>query len=241
MMKRFPVLILFSWISLPFFGQDSLRYRVTSFHVSAAQFIILSPQQQPVNGFAPSAALSLKSARTDSLYRPFKKFNFMITTGIASSRFMLIDEIFFKNFLDKSPMLIFSRRFWGGFGINYRSVLSKKLILDIDVAPCVQMIVDKSIETRTDTSSWESKGFEDIYEGLHLYTNIKLEYNTKSNFALYITLAGSVPLLNRFVDNGDERYHNTFRGQLFLGLGLTHFYRSKHKVEKDEKPRNNFN
>ena len=164
----------------------------------------------------------------------------MITVGAAASRFLLSDDVFFKNFLDKSPMPVFSKRFWGGFGINYRRAISSKLILDIDVAPCVQIIVDKSEETRTDTSSWESKGFEDIYEGLHLYTNIKLEYTTQSNFAFFFTASGSFPLLNRFVDNGDEKYHDTFKGQFFVGIGLTHFYKSKRKIEKDDKPKEQF-
>lgn len=133
-------------------------------------------------------------------------------------------------------MSVFSKRFWGGFGINYRKAITNKLIFDVDVAPCVEMIVDKSDETRTDTSSWESKGFEDIYEGLHLYANLKLEYRTQSNYAIFVTVSGSVPLLNRFVDNGDDMYRNIFKGQFFVGMGLTHFYKSKRKVDKDGKP-----
>src|SRR5207253_655831 len=124
-----------------------------------------------------------------------------------------------------------------GFGINYRKPISDKWIFDVDVVPCVQMIIDKSDETRWDTSFWESKGFEDIYQGLHLYTNLKLEYKTKSNYAFFVTVSGSVPVINRFVDNGDDRYRNTFKGQFFVGIGLTHFYKSKRKIDKDGKPK----
>src|ERR1700758_1102111 len=211
---------VFLFLPISFKAQDSLRYRSTIFDLSASHFIIVSPNYPQVNIFSPAAALSLKSISADSLYNPLKKFNFMITTGAAASRFLFSDDYYFKNFLDKSPMLIFSRRFWGGFGINYRKAISKKMILDIDIAPCVQIIVDKSEETRTDTSSWESRGFEDIYEGLLLYTNLKLEFKTKTNFAFYFTLSGSVPLFNRFVDNGDDKYKDTFKGQIFAGIGI---------------------
>ena len=161
----------------------------------------------------------------------------MITVGATASRYWLSDAVVFKNFLDKRPMSVYSKRFWGGFGMNYRNAISENLILDIDVAPCVEMIVDKSDETRTDTSSWDSKGFEDIYEGLHLFTNVKLEYKTQRNYAFFVTVSGSVPIVNRFVDNGDERYRNTFKGQFFVGIGLTHFYKSKRKLEKDGRPK----
>jgi len=232
--------ILFLIISLSFYSQDTLKYRATTIQGSLSDFFLISPQYPQMPRFFPAGALSLKSSRTDSLYAPLKKFNFVITMGAAASRFLLSDDVFFKNFLDKSPMPVFSKRFWGGFGINYRRSISKKLILDVDVAPCVQIIVDKSEETRTDTSSWESRGFEDIYEGLHLYTNIKLEYKTQSNFAFFFTLSGSFPLLNRFVNNGDEKYHDAFKGQFFAGIGLTHFYKTKHKIETDDKPKERF-
>lgn len=222
--------------SFSFQAQDSLRYRITTFHLSASQFILISPQYPQSGSFFPSASLILKSALADSAYTPLKRFNFIITTGIASSRFLFSDNLYFKNFIDKSPLLVFSKRFWGGFGINYRRPLSNKFILDVDVAPCVQIIVDKSVETRIDTSSWESKGFEDIYEGLLLYTNIKLEYKSKSNFAFFFTLSGSVPLLNYFVDNGDDKYRNLFKGQFFAGIGVAHFFKSKHKTEQRNKP-----
>jgi hypothetical protein len=226
------------FLFLPFFiqAQDSLfKYRVTSLHISANDFILLAPQYPQINAFFPAGAVSLKSANTDSLYAPLDKFNFMITAGAAASRFLFSDEDFFRNVLDKSPMLVFSKRFWGGFGINYRRRISEKFVFDMDVAPCVQVIVDKSIETRTDTSFSISKRFEDIYEGLHLYTNLKLECKTKSNYAFFFTVSGSVPVINRFVDNGDTRYYNMFKGQLFVGIGLTHFYRSKRKVEAGNK------
>ena len=237
MIKCKKILFVFSFLfTFTSYSQDSLRYRNTIFQASLSHFILVSPKYpQQENRFFPSASLSLKSARTDSLYASLKKVNFMITMGAAASRYFLSDEVVFKNFLDKHPMPIFSKRFWGGFGINYRRAISKKLILDVDLAPCVQIIVDKSEETRTDTASWESTGFEDIYEGLHLYTNLKLEIMTKSKFAFYVTLSGSVPLVNRFVDNGDIKYHNVFAAQVFAGVGISHFYKSKRRIEPTAK------
>lgn len=224
----------FFFLFLPVFirAQDSLfRYRVTSFHGSISHFILAGPQYPQTTSFFPSLALSLKSATADSNYNAIDKKNFMITVGWANSRFMFSDDDYFKNFLNKSPMLVFSKRFWGGFGINYRKEISQKLILDLDVAPIVQIIVDRSVETRTDTSSWESRGYEDIYEGLHMYANAKLEFRSSDNYAFYFTLSGSFPLVNHFVDNGDERYKDRFKGQLFAGIGMRYFYRSKRKVE----------
>lgn len=232
------IVVFFS--SVQFFAQDTLKYRLTLIQGSASQFFLLGPTYPQVPRIYPAGALSLKSSRTDSVYTPFKHFNFMITVGATASRYLLSDEVVFKNFLDKSPMPVFSKRFWGGFGLNYRKDISKRLILDVDLAPCVQMIVDKSEETRTDTSSWESKGFEDIYEGLHLYTNVKLELKSQGDFSVFFTVSGSVPLMNRFVDNGDDKYKNVFKGQFFVGIGLTHHYRSKRRVEKNEKPRMQF-
>jgi len=229
--------VLFFFTAFCFFGQDTLRYRNTIVQASLSDFFLISPTYPAIPRFYPAGTVSLKSYRVDSLYAPLKNFNFVITIGAAASRYLLSDAEVFKNFLDKSPMSIYSKRFWGGFGINYRKAISNKLIFDVDVAPCVEMIVDKSDETRTDTSSWESKGFEDIYEGLHLYTNLKLEYRTQSNYAIFVTVSGSVPLLNRFVDNGDDMYRNIFKGQFFVGIGLTHFYKSKRKVDKDGKPK----
>jgi len=226
-------LLLFS---LNFYSQDSIvKHRITTVQGSLSEFFIISPKYKEVPAFFPSGAISIKSFTADSLYNAKKKFHFMITMGAAASRYLLSDADFFINFLDKGSMPIYSKRFWGGFGLNYRKPISKKLILDVDVAPCVQIIVDKSLETRIDTASWESKGFEDIYEGLHLYANIKLELKTQSDFAFYFTLSGSFPVLNSFVDNGDEKYHNIFKGQVFAGIGMTYFYKSKHKIERDEK------
>ena len=217
-------------------AQDSLfKYRVTSFHGSVSHFMLAGPQYPQTTSFFPSAALSLKSANADSNYNQLGKKNFMITVGVASSRFLFSDDIYFRNFLNKSPMLVFSKRFWGGFGINYRKEISQKLILDLDVAPIVQIIVDKSEETRTDTASWESRGYEDIYEGLHVYANAKLEFKSSDNYAFYFTVSASVPLLNRFVDNGDDKYRDQFKGQLFAGVGMRYFYKSKRKVEVGNK------
>ncbi|MGZ6488690.1 MAG: hypothetical protein ACXVDU_01780 [Bacteroidia bacterium] len=219
-------------------AQDSLfKYRVTTFHVSVSHFILAAPQYPQTTSFFPSASLSLKSADADSLYNFLDRKNFMITLGIANSRFLFSDDLYFKNFLNKSPMLVFSKRFWGGFGINYRKEISKKLILDLDIAPIVQIIIDKSVETRTDTASWESRGYEDIYEGLHVYANAKLEFRSNDNYAFYFTVSASVPLLNRFVDNGDDKYRDQFKGQLFAGVGLRYFYKSKRKVEVVNRPR----
>jgi hypothetical protein len=229
---------LFIFLLVPVLSpaQDSLfKYRTTSFYLSASHFILASPNYPQTNGFFPSASLSLKSASTDSSFAPLKKLNFIITTGAAASHFLFFDDLYFKNFLDKKPLLVFSKRFWGGFGINYRKRISEKWIFDADIIPVVQIIVDKSIETRTDTSSWEARGFEDIYNGLLLYANLKLEYKTTGNNAFFFSLSGSVPLFNRFVDNGDEKYRDQFKGQLFLGIGVAHFYKSKRKIESGNK------
>ncbi|MGZ3902419.1 MAG: hypothetical protein ACXVC6_01900 [Bacteroidia bacterium] len=237
---RLPVkkYLLFLFLSpLLISAQDSLyKYRVTSFHASVSHFMLVGPQYPQTTSFFPTAMLSLKSASCDSNYHQLDKKNFMITVGVASSRFMFKDDQYFINFLNKSPMLIFSRRFWGGFGINYRKEISEKLILDLDVAPIVQIIIDKSVETRTDTASWESKGYEDIYQGLHVYANAKLEFRSNDNYAVYFAISASVPVLNRFVDNDDEKYRDQFKGQLFAGVGMRYFYKSKRKVEAN-KPR----
>ncbi|HXB40184.1 MAG TPA: hypothetical protein VNZ49_06550 [Bacteroidia bacterium] len=222
-------------ISFSFFAQDTVRYRTTSFHLSGSHFVLLGPEFQQTNNFFPSAAFSLKSFRADSLYKAKENFHFILTMGAAGSRFMLTDPSFFVNVPDNRPLPVFSKRFWGGFGLNYRKAVSKKIVLDIDMAPCIQIIVDKSEETRTDTAGWESKGFTDIYQGLLLYANVKAEFFTFKNFAVYASISGSVPMINRFGNHGDDPYHDKFKGQIFIGFGLAYFYKTRHIIEPDEK------
>jgi len=214
---------------------DTIRYRSTTFHGSAAHFVLLGAQYPQFNRFFPSAALSLKSARTDSLYAPLKKINFVITMGAAASRYWFSDAEYFRNFLSKESLPVFSKRFWGGFGINFRRAISPKLILDVDVAPCIQIIVDKSEESRVDTSSWESKTFTEIYQGVLLYTNFKLEYRAPGNFAPFLTVSASVPLANDFAAAHDEKYHNQFKGQVFIGAGVTYYYNSLRILDPSER------
>lgn len=217
---------------------DTIRYRSTSFHGSVSDFILLAPVHPQYGSFFPAATLSLKSGRADSLYTPLKNLNFSIMVGAAASRYLFFDEAFFVNFLDKNPYHVLSKRFWGGFGINYRKQISKKLIVDVDLAPCIQIIVDKSEESKTDTSGWNSVIFENIYQGIHLNAYCKLEYKLPGNFSPFFSVTASAPLTHSIArDAGDEPYHNTFKGQLFIGFGCSYYYRSKHFVEPGEKAR----
>jgi hypothetical protein len=234
-MKRFLFLacVLCSVLS---YGQDTLRYRSTSFHGSASDLILISPSYPSYGSIFPAAWLSLKSCRTDSNYKAFKELNFSIMVGVAASRYLFFQDEYFRNFLDKNPYHVFSKRFWGGFGINYRKQLTENLTFDADLAPCIQIIVDRSEESKTDTSSWNSVLYENIYQGIHLNAYCKLEYKIKGNFQPFLSVSVSLPLLHSIArDAGDEPYHNLFKGQLFLGLGVSYFYKSRHIVDPGEK------
>lgn len=216
---------------------DTVRYRSTSFHGSVAHFALLGARYPQYGSFFPSAAFSLKSARTDSTYTSLKNINFVITLGAAASRYLFSDEEFFTHFLIKDPIPVFSKRFWGGFGINYRKSISPKLTIDLDVAPCIQIIVDKAEEGRVDTAFWETRVFTEIYQGLLLYANCKIEYKAKGNFAPYFTVAASAPIINDLAVDGDEQYHDRFKAQLFIGAGVTYYYKSRRRIEPGEKAR----
>lgn len=228
----------FFLLSILSYGQDTIRYRNTCFHGSVSDFILLSPQYPQYGSFFPAATLSLKSSSTDSLYKPLKSISFSILVGIAASRYLFYEEKYFANLPDKSPYHVLSKRFWGGFGINYRKQISKKLVFDVDLVPSIQIIVDKSEETKTDTSGYNSLGFDNIYQGIHLNAYCKLEYKLPGNFSPFFSLSASLPLSHTIARQpGDEPYYNTFKGQLFVGLGLSYYYRGRHLVEPDEKLR----
>lgn len=217
-------------------GQDTIRYRNTSLHGSVSNLIVIAQQYPQYGGFAPAAMLSVKSNRTDSTYTPLKKLNFSIVLGAAASRYLFFDEKYFVNFLDKNPFHVFSKRFWGGFGINYRTPLSQKLAFDADLAPCLQMIVDRSEETKTDTSGWNSVGYSNIYQGLHLNACCRLVYSSPGDFKPFVTVAVALPLLHSLArDPGDEPYHNLFKGQLLVGLGLSYSVKSRRLSEPAER------
>ena len=183
--------ILFLMASINFYAQDSIvKYRVTTIQTSLSHFFLVAPQYPQLPRFFPSGIISIKSFRTDSVFNPEKKFHFMISLGAAASRFSLTDPEFFKNKLDKSPLYVLSKRFFGGFGLNKRYSVSKKFMLDIDIAPCYLIIWDKSEETRGDTALQESKGYEDIYQGLHLLVGAKLEYKTSVNYGFFFQSVG---------------------------------------------------
>ncbi len=216
---------------------DTVRYRSTSFQCSASHFALLGAKYPQYGSFFPGAALCLKSARTDSTYTPLKNINFMITLGAAASRYLFSDAEFFTHFLLKDPVPVFSKRFWGGFGINYRRSISPRLTFDLDVSPCIQIIVDKAEEGRVDTAFWETRVFTEIYQGLLLYANCKVEYKTSGRFAPYFTFAASAPLINDLAADRDEQYHDRFKAQLFIGAGLTYYYKSRRRIEPGEKAR----
>jgi len=217
-------------------GQDTLRYRSTSFHGSVSDFILLSPKYTQTGSFYPSALLSLKSSRADSFYWPLKKLGFSIMMGVAASRYLFFDEKIFVNIIDKSPYHVLSKRFFGGFGVNFRRQVSKNIILDVDLAPILHIIIDKSEETKTDTSGWNSVAYENIYQGLHLFAYCKAEYKMKGKFVPFISFSASLPLIHALVRNpGDDPYHNIFKGQLFLGIGVSCFYRTRHIIEPDDR------
>jgi hypothetical protein len=216
--------------------QDTIHYRATNFHGAVSDFILLAPDYPKYRGFSPAALLSVKSNRTDSTYTPYKRLNFSIMMGLAASRYLFYDADYFVNFLDKDPYHVFSKRFWGGFGINYRRALAKKLVLDADFAPCIQINVDKSEETKTDTSGWNSVRYENIYQGLHANLYCKLEYQASGELKPFFSLAAAVPILHSIArDEGDEPYHNRFAGQLFIGIGISYCYKSRRITEAPER------
>jgi hypothetical protein len=234
-MKWYLLFLCFSF-SVFSYGQDTVRYRNTSFHGSASDLILISPSYPSYGSIFPAAWLSLKSCRADSNFKALKELNFSIMVGAAASRYLFFQDEYFRNFLDKNPYHVFSKRFWGGFGINYRKQLSNKLTLDADLAPCIQIIVDRSEESKTDTSGLNSVFYENIYQGIHLNMYCKLEYKIKGNFQPFFSVSASLPLLHSIArDAGDEPYHNLFKGQLFLGLGVSYFYKTKHLTDAAEK------
>jgi len=73
-------------------------------------------------------------------------------------------------------------------------------------------------------------------QGIHLNAYCKLEYKMQGSFSPFVSLSASLPLLHTIArDAGDEPYHNTFKGQLFIGVGLSYHYHSRHVVEPDNK------
>ncbi len=188
MIRSKQIIILFFLLvsSFNFFSQDSIvKYRITTVQASCSHFFLVAPKYPQLPRFFPSGIISIKSFRTDSIFNPEKKFHFMISMGAAISRFSLTEPDFFKNILDKNPIYVLSKRFFGGFGLNKRYSVSKKFMLDIDLAPCYLIIWDKSEETRGDTALQESKGYEDIYQGLNLLVGAKLEYKTAGNYGFF--------------------------------------------------------
>lgn len=152
--------------------------------------------------------------------------------GAAASRYLFFDERLFTNFIDKSPYHVLSKRFWGGFGVNYRKPISQKLILDVDVAPTILIIVDKSDEAKYDTAGWSSITYENIYQGLQLNLYAKLEYKTKKDFHPFLSIAVAVPVINSLARAAaDEPYHNHFKGQLFIGAGIGYFLKTRHFID----------
>lgn len=217
------------------FSQDTIRYRSTSFHGSINSFHLVNPMHPQLPGFFPAAILSVKSSRTDSTYRTFKKLNFTILLGVAASRYSFFDEKYFINIIDKSPYHVLSKHFWGGFGINYRTGIRGRWTYDVDVVPCIQINVDRSEDSRTDTSGWISLDFYNIYQGLHLNVNNKIEYALPGNFSPFISLSCSVPLTHTLTrHSGDDSYYNTFNAQLFAGIGVSYFYRSR-RIEQSQR------
>jgi hypothetical protein len=206
-----------------------MKYRATAIQASLDHFFLLGPKYPQLPLFFPSGIVSIRSFHTDSLFMQEKRLHFMITVGAAGSRFTLAEPAFYTHMLDKTPFRISSRRYFGGFGVNYSIPVKHKLVLDIDLAPCVEIIWDRSEETRPDTSLQETKGFEEIYQGLQLFAHVKLQYPLRGNYALFLSVAGNLPLMNRLYS--DVEYSDRFTGQLFIGIGLTYFYKTTHKVE----------
>lgn len=215
---------------------DTIRYRVTSFHGSVSQLLIISSSYPQAGALCPAALLSVKSNRTDSTYVPVKKLNFSIMAGIAASRYLFFEPKYFVNFLDKEPFHVFSKRFWGGFGINYRTRISRRLVLDLDMAPCIQIIIDKSEETKTDTSGWNSVAYSNIYQGLHANIYLKLEYQSKGDFKPFLSFGAGLPLLHYLAkDAGAEPYHNLFKAQLLVGAGINYSLKRRRVLEAHER------
>lgn len=215
---------------------DTIRYRLTSFHGAVSQLLVVSPAYPQAGALCPAALLSVKSNRTDSTYVPVKKLNFSIMAGIAASRYLFFNPAYFVNFLDKEPFRVFSKRFWGGFGISYRTRIARRLVLDADLAPCIQIIIDKSEETKTDTSGWNSVAYSNIYQGLHANVFVKLEYQTAGDLKPFLSLAAGLPLLHYLAkDVGAEPYHNLFKAQLLLGAGISYTLKRRRVLEPHER------
>lgn len=235
-MKRLPVIAILLLASFFTRGQDTVLYRSTGFHAAVSDFVLLGAKYPQYGVLFPAATVSIKSSRADSAFNTTRAWNFSIMAGLAVSRYLFFDEKFFVNFLDKSPFHVLSKRFWGGFGVNYRKAISDRFLIDADIAPCLQVNVDKSEESKTDTSGWDSFTYENIYQGLHLNAFVKLEYRTRGSLAPFVSLSGAVPLVHNIArDPGDEPYHNLFKGQFFIGAGVSWYYRSRHLSERGEK------
>ncbi|MGZ3866606.1 MAG: hypothetical protein ACXVNR_09475, partial [Bacteroidia bacterium] len=58
------------------FSQDNYHYRLSTVHASVSNFSMISAVNPQVPGFSPSFFISVKSLRTDSMYRQEKKIHF---------------------------------------------------------------------------------------------------------------------------------------------------------------------
>jgi hypothetical protein len=214
------------------FAQDSIvKYRSTAIQGSVSHFLLLGAKYPQLTQYFPSAVISVKSFGTDSIYNAKEKYHFTISAGAALSRFSLTDPSYYYNMLDKRPIIIRSQRYFGGFGINYRKSISRKLILDADLVPCVEIVWDKGEETRVDTALQETREYFDIYQGLHLFGHVKLEWKTYASYGFFFSLSGNLPVLNS-LGKREDPYGDSFKGQIMAGVGLVYFHRSKGKFPR---------
>jgi len=206
-------------------GQDTTRFKLTTIQASASSFHVSS--LNPQVGFAPSALISIKSFYTDSNHwQPKKIFHFVVMLGGAQSRFVMRDPIFLKGLYDKSDFYVFSQRLIGGFGLNVR-MSAKKISFDMDLAPCLEIIKDRSDDARPDSVNG-FRFYTDLYRGIQLFANAKVEYKFSDRFGTFISFATSVELVKK-IGKDYPLTKNPFRNQTFTGIGLIYYYARKQK------------
>ncbi|HXB40183.1 MAG TPA: hypothetical protein VNZ49_06545 [Bacteroidia bacterium] len=211
------------------YSQDTCYYKLTTIHGSCSKFNMVSALNPQVSGFSPSCFISIKSMRTDSHYIQEKKIHFVVMLGSSISLFQMKDPAFLSGLYDKKNFNVLSKRIFGGFGINGRFAAGRRIFIDVDLAPCLEIIRDNSSETRLDSVKG-SKFYDDFYRGIQLFANIKCEYKLNTYWGCFLNFAASMELVKKFGESFPT-YKNPFKTQLLTGIGLVYYYEYKRKKE----------
>jgi hypothetical protein len=224
---RYAFVAFFLYFSV--YSQDTCYYKLTTIHGSLSNFNMVSAYNPQIPGPSPSCFFSVKSMRTDSNYIQEKKIHFVVMLGSSISLFQIKDPAFLSGLYDKANFNVLSKRIFGGFGINRRFAAGRRIFIDVDLAPCLEIIRDNSSEIRLDSVKGY-KFYDDLYRGIQLFANIKCEYKLNTYWGCFLNFAASVELVKK-IGADFPLYKNPFKTQLLTGIGLVYYYKYKRKKE----------